>query len=510
MIQALVKSVPPMHYKNPLSSQAAARKGRKDRLMAFGDVVIFLPGISGSVLSRDGKELWGTGAGSIFRAIFSGGDSIRDLELPPDALADDQFDDGITASGLVKDLHLVPGLWKIDGYSAACEYIVRELKLERGRNFIEFPYDWRLDNRRAARKLARRAHDVLKDWRKSSGNGSARLVFVAHSMGGLVARYFIECLGGWKDTAALVTFGTPYRGSLSALGFLCNGFSKGVGPLKVDFSSVLRSMDSVYQLLPTFKCIDSGGEQLGYVGDLTGLPGLDQSRARRAAEFHQEIADARDRNMADPDFLARQYQVCPVVGTFQPTWLSAKVAGGQVTLLRERNGRDDGGDGTVPRGSALPLEQNNASQGMFTEDVHGSLQNIPHVLQHLRGVLTGLKLDEYREGEVYRGDVELLAQIPRLGLLFDDIYRAGVENELVVEPAVLDNGVRRPADVTEVTGDLIDTATGYSSATIYFSRDVDGLYRGRFNAAPGSYRVRVTAAEAPLPVTESFVAINGS
>ena len=56
-------------------------------------------------------------------------------------------------------------------------------------------------------------------------------------MGGLVSRYFLECLEGWKDTKALVTFGTPYRGSLNALDGLANGLKK--GPL--DLSSWLAS-----------------------------------------------------------------------------------------------------------------------------------------------------------------------------------------------------------------------------------------------------------------------------
>jgi hypothetical protein len=35
-------------------------------------------------------------------------------------------------------------------------------------------------------------------------------------MGGLVARYYLEVLGGWEKCRALFTFGTPHRGSLNA------------------------------------------------------------------------------------------------------------------------------------------------------------------------------------------------------------------------------------------------------------------------------------------------------
>ena len=42
------------------------------------------------------------------------------------------------------------------------------------------------------------------------------------SMGGLVSRYFLEVLEGWRDARALLTFGTPYRGSLNALDALAS------------------------------------------------------------------------------------------------------------------------------------------------------------------------------------------------------------------------------------------------------------------------------------------------
>jgi triacylglycerol esterase/lipase EstA (alpha/beta hydrolase family) len=37
---------------------------------------------------------------------------------------------------------------------------------------------------------------------------------VAHSMGGLVARYYIDCLGGEQHVERLVTLGTPHNGTL--------------------------------------------------------------------------------------------------------------------------------------------------------------------------------------------------------------------------------------------------------------------------------------------------------
>ena len=144
------------------------------------------------------------------------------MTLPHDDPAVDDLGDGIVADALMPDLHLLPGVWKIDGYTKVVEDIKANFDVAEGKNFFSFPYDWRRDNRVSARKLAKVTEGWLSAWRRSSGNAEANLVLVCHSMGGLVSRYFLECLEGWKVTQALVTFGTPYRGSLNALDGLVN------------------------------------------------------------------------------------------------------------------------------------------------------------------------------------------------------------------------------------------------------------------------------------------------
>ena len=80
-------------------------------------------------------------------------------------------------------------------------------------------------------------------------------MLVGHSMGGLISRFFLECLDGWRETRTLVTFGTPYRGSVDALDTLVNGKK-----IKVfDLTEVARSLTAIYQLLPTYPCYVDGG-----------------------------------------------------------------------------------------------------------------------------------------------------------------------------------------------------------------------------------------------------------
>jgi triacylglycerol esterase/lipase EstA (alpha/beta hydrolase family) len=143
-------------------------------------------------------------------------------------------------------------------------------------------------------------------------NPDAKAILIGHSMGGLVARHYLECLGGHEQTRMLITFGTPHRGSLNAADFLVNGFVKKLGPLKVaDLSTLLRSLTSVYQLLPIYPCVDvgRGNERVAEVD----LPNLDRARASAALQFHRAI----EAGAATHDVGA--YAIHSVVGITQGT-----------------------------------------------------------------------------------------------------------------------------------------------------------------------------------------------
>jgi pimeloyl-ACP methyl ester carboxylesterase len=358
---------------------------------AMFDIVVLLPGITGSVLKKNGKVVWGFSASTIGKALFTLGRTMeRDLALPHDDRAADDLGDGIVADALMPDLHLLPGVWKIDGYGKIAEVIKANFEVTEGRNFFPFPYDWRRDNRVSARRLARAAHDWLAAWRASSGNANAKLILVGHSMGGLVIRYFLECMEGWKETRALVTFGTPYRGSLNALDGLANGLKK--GPL--DLSKFARQLTALYQLLPVYECYDGGNGKLVRVGETSGIPNVDAAKAADALAFHREIETAVASNQKLPQYQSAGYRIYPVVGVAQETTLSARLASDKVQMLPTYKGEALGGDGTVPRVSAIPIELSaNPASAMYAGTQHGSLQNADAVVTHLTGLLSGLGLD---------------------------------------------------------------------------------------------------------------------
>ena len=361
--------------------------------LLVNDIVVLLPGIAGSRLGKDGKAVWDISLGALSNAILSLGGNIKRLELDGDDPEAEYADDGVRELGLMPDLHFLPGLnWRIDGYGKLSKRFLTWFDLEAGQNYFEFPYDWRRDNRAHAHRLRRQSREWLATWRARSGNRDARLILVAHSMGGLIARYFLECTeDGWRDTRMLITFGTPYSGSLNALDGLVNGQRKKLGPLTlIDLTQAMRSWPSAYQLLPTFRCIDNGGEKLERLRDRPLPVGLSQDAFASAVTFHDEIKTQVDSHLATEYEKTGGYDIRPVVGEFQRTSQSATLEGDSLQVLPSWRGADRGGDGTVPGLSSYPRELYKSRAGvMFAAQKHGSLQNDDAVLTQLYGLLRG-------------------------------------------------------------------------------------------------------------------------
>lgn len=435
----------------------------------MGDVIVLLPGILGSVLERDGREVWAMSAGAAWRAIVTLGHSVDDLELLGDDPTVDDLGDGVTAPRVQPDLHLIPGLWSIDGYSHIRSSIFATFDVVEGQNWFDFPYDWRRDNRVAARHLAERAPGWLRAWRQRSGNSDAKLVLVGHSMGGLVARHYLEVLGGWRDTRMLVTFGTPYRGSLNALDFLCNGFKKQIGPVGLDLTRLLRSLTSVYQLLPRYPVIDSGSGGLTRIAETPDLPGVDPDRATAAQQFHLDI-DAAIENRP-----ATAYAIHPIVGILQPTYQSARLKDGSVQMLQSYSGTDSAGDGTVPRVSATPVELSDQGREIYAPDQHGSLQNALGPLTQLIGVLSAKPTSTFRSG------------LSGFGLQVDEIFTV---DEPITALVTSDD----PAPVINAV--ISDACTGRTVLDLRVEVDGDGAYRVEAAPlAPSDYRLTVSPTD---------------
>ncbi len=351
----------------------------------LNDVVVVIPGILGSTLhDKDGDEVWGLSGGSVSAALRTLGRSLKRLQLP-EGVGDRHPGDGVTARALMPDLHLVPGIWTHNlGYDRILDWLRTTFHVvepddndEVIPNLLTFPYDWRLSNRYNAKRLRTLVEPALEQWRAQGGDcAAAELVFVCHSMGGLVARWYLTKLGGLDYTRALVTFGTPYRGSIDSLDQLINGVTKGWGPFKVDLTDMARSCPSIHQLLPEFECLEHDGELRKTTE--TPLPDLSTVMVADAMDFHETM-----NNGPSLDHLMH-----PFVGYSQPTALTARLDGIRLVSIPTYRGEDSSGDGTVPRFSAAPkhLRLDHPSIRAVAE-VHGTLQHNEKIFDQLEGIL---------------------------------------------------------------------------------------------------------------------------
>ena len=291
------------------------------------DLVVILPGITGSVLQKDGKDVWNFSGQSLWQLVQTQGKSLQDLKITGNDPGTEDLGDGIRATSLVSGSHIIPKLEKVlSGYYITSqmirdnfETIEGSISNEQSANFFEFPYDWRRDNRVNARLLKTFLDRRLKLWRDHTGLTDAKVILLAHSMGGLISRYYLEVLEGWQDCKALFTFGTPYRGSLAAVDVLANGLDL----LKlVDLSDMLRSLPSVYQLLPRHTVLSVGSSYESIAQTTQPLPNIDRDKALDAWNFYGEIEAAVKRHLNDASYL-KSYKTIPIVGIEQTTKQSA-------------------------------------------------------------------------------------------------------------------------------------------------------------------------------------------
>lgn len=226
------------------------------------DPVIIIPGLQGSeLLDTHGKHVWF----SIHRG------KPDDIRLPINSPLLARNRDTIKVGDIIRkvDIKFLPD---VEVYQAVIDALTEKGYTEatwsnpRAENvFYVFPYDWRRDNVESAQLLMRRMAAVRKALRRPN----LKFDILAHSMGGLIARY--AAMYGSADLPAegatptptwagasyigkLMMFGTPNEGSMSAFQALQDGSPIVLGR-KLPFIDDFRNEDvfacpSVYQLLP--------------------------------------------------------------------------------------------------------------------------------------------------------------------------------------------------------------------------------------------------------------------
>lgn len=274
-------------------------------------------------------------------------------------------------------LGIIPGLVSIDGYDVLLKRLTTRFSHDRDAIRV-FAYDWRQSNEYTARRLHAYVKHVVGARRKTYPD--ARLVLIGHSMGGLVARYFAECLDVDRLTRRIITLGTPYLGAVKALGILANGYAQ-VGPIRFDIATMARSFPSVAELLPVYDWRIPASARSAPVNTLQHVPGLPRAATARCTAFHRTIDHAMQGGI---DNRASYHAV---LSYRQTTEVWAEVVGDKVVTYPSSQAQD-AGDGTVARRSATPPEWADDAHGLFVSGRHSSLHRMKEVFVQLHGVLT--------------------------------------------------------------------------------------------------------------------------
>ena len=91
--------------------------------------------------------------------------------------------------------------------------VMRKRLVKDGFNVIILSMDWQTlsDGVRGLYRMAEVLATVVLKLRKGNSRGKAKIILVAHSAGGLVARYYLQLLGGVHYCDGLITLATPHR-----------------------------------------------------------------------------------------------------------------------------------------------------------------------------------------------------------------------------------------------------------------------------------------------------------
>jgi pimeloyl-ACP methyl ester carboxylesterase len=256
---------------------------------------IVLPGILGTQLLRpDGAQAW-----------LNLGNALghHDLSLPARLPLAESHDDLVPA-GLIGVDAVLPRLAGFTEYADLLE-LLNDAGFRRdppprtrGAAFRVFGYDWRLDLVETARALDR----YLDRLCEAHGDPGARFNLIGHSMGGLLARYYLRYGGaepggpvtwaGARRIHTVVLVATPSQGSVYALDVLLSGTPALLGPDLQDVAADLHDPDTWRRF--GWGPFDTGSPQTATATEERRA--FTAAALQRAREFHAAL----DREPAAP------------------------------------------------------------------------------------------------------------------------------------------------------------------------------------------------------------------
>lgn len=208
------------------------------------DILVFVPGTLGSELWDGDDKVW---PGSVWEAIKGFSDERFEQLRTPDLVPRDIV--RTAAGGLIG----VYSKW-IEAFESIARDGMRTFLENPGgsktKTLYAFPYDWRVDLTVTAVQLADLLDSIL------AKTADADLKLVCHSMGGVLARYYLESGAftgrpAFQHISLLATLGTPHNGAPIA-------YAAATGLDKTTFLSTKQTKTlandtrylSLYQLFP--------------------------------------------------------------------------------------------------------------------------------------------------------------------------------------------------------------------------------------------------------------------
>jgi pSer/pThr/pTyr-binding forkhead associated (FHA) protein len=228
--------------------------------------VIFVPGLMGSEFWLGNERVWPN-----VKTLFTNPELFTypsDIPLEP--------------RNIVDEFIIVPNFIKVDQYNRLGDYFVDELNFRRGVDFFEFPYDWRQDVRISAAQLGELVESL---------DTKQPVIIIGHSLGTMVTRYYVECLGGNKHVERVILMGGPHKGVVKAL------VSVLVAPQVVPFGimgerlrEIILTMPSAYQILPAYPVgSDQNGAKTNFLEDESWLDPEYRPLLKLGREFRNEL-----------------------------------------------------------------------------------------------------------------------------------------------------------------------------------------------------------------------------
>ena len=380
-------------------------------------LVVVIPGIGGSELAdASGTIVYRAGLGpflSVGRdpSVLDPNNELRPVRLiGPCSLICWQLITGYDGllNGISKGLGLSPGRV----VTAGAELVDPDATV------VAFPYDFR----RSVEQIANDLDRVVRA--RAQGR---RVVLVAHSMGGLVAAWWWAFLSEGIDVHQIITLGTPFRGAAKALDVLVNGMRIGPFPATQAVSDMVRTWDSLFDLLPHYQVVD-GTDKYQYPYELpsditsavTGFSGKALNAYQKNQCLHEALLNRVAESGRNP-FTVYYSQGHATLGHASIDTHSdgLVVAKGNPRAI---HASWDGGDGTVPMFSTIPdIVERDVSRWRRLAGKHQDLVEEKSVFEHL-SEYSRTRLPAAARGGGYEASAYLQLDL-------DDVVLSGVETE---------------------------------------------------------------------------------